>query len=60
MTWSCNRCGRPFLTEEERDKHQGQCGYVYKLPKCIYCNGSGKTYYGAKCPHCNGSGVKRP
>lgn len=26
ITWSCPRCGRPFLTQTERDLHYLQCG----------------------------------
>ena len=26
VTWSCPRCGRPFLTEAERNLHWMSCG----------------------------------
>ncbi|MBQ9171911.1 hypothetical protein IJ162_02265 [Candidatus Saccharibacteria bacterium] len=58
MTWSCERCGKPFLTEEERDRHQAKCGLTYEPSKCLHCGGTGKTVDHMKCPYCGGSGYK--
>ena len=59
MTWSCSKCGKPFLTEAERDRHEGRCGLGYTPSKCPHCNGAGYDVNRIKCVYCGGSGYKR-
>lgn len=59
MTWSCARCGKVFLSEYARDRHEGECGLNYKPGKCVYCDGKGRDVYRRKCPYCGGSGARR-
>ena len=58
MTWTCSKCGKVMLTEEEYKRHV--CfGTGQIIKKCLRCNGTGKvasigpTY---ECPVCHGSG----
>ena len=57
LTYSCSRCGRPFLTEHERDRHEAECGLGYKPKKCYHCDGTGYDVDKCKCKYCNGSGL---
>lgn len=56
MTWSCPRCGKPFLSEQERDRHVAECGLGYKPKKCYHCDGTGYDVHRRKCIYCGGSG----
>ena len=57
MTYTCDRCGKLFLSERERDRHRAECGLGYKAKKCFYCGGTGVDVYKCKCRYCNGSGL---
>ena len=59
MTYTCPRCGQVFLTEQEKLRHEAECGLGYRAKKCYHCNGTGYNVWRCKCPYCNGSGLLR-
>lgn len=55
MTWTCPKCGKPYLTEDEMKR----CNCRSSQP-CPDCRGTGKKVQSIgpsiDCPRCNGSG----